>query len=124
MSIRAPKLSRPIEIYGQDESVFSQYLFPQKSWVGPNQQRGLLPKSLGEGLMISAFVSRDTGFGMPISDENLATINASRQGKEYIDKTAALEVYKSTRKPALTQSPFAIGTAFTWRFISKMLLIV
>ena len=105
MSIRAPKLSRPIEIYGQDESVFSQYLFPQKSWVGPNQQRGLLPKSLGEGLMISAFVSRDTGFGMPISDENLATINAIRQGKEYIAKTAALDVYKSTQKPALTQSP-------------------
>ncbi|KAI2499988.1 hypothetical protein MHU86_14511 [Fragilaria crotonensis] len=106
MSIRAPKPSRPIEIYGQDESVFSQYLFPPKSWVGPNQQRGLMPKSLGEGLMISAFVSRDTGFGMPISDENLAAINEIRHGKEYIDKTAALEVYKCTRKPPLTQSPF------------------
>jgi hypothetical protein len=56
--------------------------------------------------MISAFVSRDTGFGMPISDENLASINASRQVKEYIGKTAALEVSKSTRKPALTPSPF------------------
>jgi hypothetical protein len=42
---------------------------------------------------------------MPISDENLESINASRQGKEYIAKTAALDVYKSTQKPALTQSP-------------------
>ena len=57
-------------------------------------------------MMISAFVSRGTGFGMPISDENLASINSSHQGKEYIDKTAALKVYKSTQKPALTQSPF------------------
>ena len=73
-------------------------------------------------MMISAFVSWGTGFGMPISDENLASINASRQGKEYIAKTAALDVYKSTQKPALTQSPLiniywlkqqkaAIGTA-------------
>ena len=29
MRIRAPKLSRPIEIYGQDESVSSQYFSPR-----------------------------------------------------------------------------------------------
>ncbi|KAI2502439.1 hypothetical protein MHU86_12015 [Fragilaria crotonensis] len=41
MSVRAPHGSKPIEIYGQDESVFAQFLFPPKSWVGPNQERGL-----------------------------------------------------------------------------------
>ena len=71
ISIRAPLGSIPIEIFGQDESVFSQFLFPTKSWIGPNQERGLFPKSLGEGLMISAFVSRDSGFGMPVSSAQL-----------------------------------------------------
>jgi hypothetical protein len=80
MSVRAPPGSRPIEIYGQDESVFSQFLFPSKSWVGPNQERALFPKSLGEGLMLSAFVSRDTGFGMPMTNQDLALVNALRQG--------------------------------------------
>ncbi|KAI2490938.1 hypothetical protein MHU86_23626 [Fragilaria crotonensis] len=106
MSVRAPPNSRPIEIYGQDESVFSQFLFPSKSWVGPNQERGLFPKSLGEGLMVSAFVSRDTGFGMPMTDEDLTIVNALRRGTHYIDQTAALEVNKHTRKQPLTESPF------------------
>ncbi|KAI2495979.1 hypothetical protein MHU86_18546 [Fragilaria crotonensis] len=106
MSVRAPHGSRPIEIYGQDESVFPQFLFPSKSWVGPNQERGLFPKSLGEGLMISAFVSRSTGFGMPMVDRDLAIVNASRQGMHYVDRVAALEVHKHTQKQPLTQSPF------------------
>ena len=49
MSARALAQSKPIEIFGQDESVFSQFLFPPRSWVGPNQERGLFPKSNGEG---------------------------------------------------------------------------
>ena len=56
--------------------------------------------------MISAFVSRDTGFGMSMTDRELAIVNALRQGANYIDGTAALEVYKHTRKQPLTQSPF------------------
>jgi hypothetical protein len=106
MSVRAPPQSRPIEIYGQDESVFSQYFCPSKSWFGPNQEVGLHPKSLGEGLMISAFVSRDTGFGMPISDNDLQRINSSRNGQDYLDTTAALEVHKSIKKAALRKTPF------------------
>ena len=30
MSVRAPPGSRPLKIYGQDKSVFSQFLFPSK----------------------------------------------------------------------------------------------
>jgi hypothetical protein len=50
--------------------------------MGPNQERGLFPKLLGEGLMISAFVSRDSGFGMPVSLAQLDTINRLRFGTE------------------------------------------
>jgi hypothetical protein len=56
--------------------------------------------------MISAYVSRDNGFGMPMTDRNLAIVNALRQGMHYIDMTAAQEVHKHTRKLPLTQSPF------------------
>lgn len=49
-----PPESSPIEVFGQDESVFSQFIFR----IGPNLERGLFPASLGVGFMISAFVSR------------------------------------------------------------------
>ncbi len=106
MSVRAPRGSRPIEIFGQDESVFSQFIFPTKSWIGPNQERGLFPKSLGEGLMISAFVSQDSGFEMPISDEQLVEINSFRRGTEHIDKFAATQILSTAAKQPLTESPF------------------
>ena len=43
---------------------------------------------------------------MPMTDRNLAIVNALRQGMHYIDMTAAQEVHKHTRKLPLTQSPF------------------
>jgi hypothetical protein len=106
MSVRAPPGSRPIECYGQDESLFSQFQFPSKGWVGPNLERALLPKSPGEGLMISAFLSRGSGFGMQLTAQELERVNTSRQGTHYIDCTAALEVNKHSSKKPLTQSPF------------------
>jgi hypothetical protein len=56
--------------------------------------------------MISAFVSRDSGFGLPVSEIQLARINAYRQGKQYVDKAAAREILKCMDKPPLTVSPF------------------
>jgi hypothetical protein len=106
MSVRAPVNSKPVEIFGQDESVFSQFMFPTKSWVGPNQERGLFPKSLGEGLMISAFVSRDSGFGMSLTVEQLNEVNIMRQGQDYIDKVAATQINSTAAKPPLKETPF------------------
>ena len=56
--------------------------------------------------MISAFVSRDYGFGFDISDEQLFSINSLRSGKEYIDKTAAINKNGNTMKEKLHCSPF------------------
>ncbi len=106
ISVRAPPDSMPIEVFGQDESVFSQFIFPTKSWIGPNQERGLFPKSLGEGLMISAFVSRDSGFGMPVSPAQLDEVNLARHGTDYIDKVAATQILSTPAKPPLKESPF------------------
>ena len=47
-SIRVSSNARPIMIIGQDESVFSQYLMGAKTWIAPNGQRPLLPKSEGD----------------------------------------------------------------------------
>ncbi|KAI2493984.1 hypothetical protein MHU86_20558 [Fragilaria crotonensis] len=95
-------------IVGQDESVFAQYLLGSKTWVGPKGQRPLLPKSEGDGFMLSAFVSREFGFGRDLSADELVKINAARRGgdRTYIDTQAALEILKSTKKPVLTESPF------------------
>jgi hypothetical protein len=46
MSVRAPPDSTPIEMFGQDEIGLD--LSQSRTWT--------FPKSLGEGLMISAFV--------------------------------------------------------------------
>ena len=48
-SIRVSSKARPIMIVGQDESMFAQYLLGSKTWIGPNGQRPLLPKSEGDG---------------------------------------------------------------------------
>jgi hypothetical protein len=106
-SIRVSLKTRPLMIVGQDESVFAQYLLGSKTWVGPKGQRPLLPKSEGDGYMLSAFVSREFGFGRELSVAELDKVNGERRGgnKTYIDKQAAMEILKSTQKPLLTESP-------------------
>jgi hypothetical protein len=95
-------------IIGQDESVFAQYLLGSKTWVGPKGQRPLLPKSEGDGYMLSAFVSREFGFGREMTAAELAKVNDERRGthKTYLDTLAATEILKTTQKPLLTESPF------------------
>jgi hypothetical protein len=106
-SIRVSMEAKPIMIIGQDESVFAQYLLGSKTWVGPKGQRPLLPKSEGEGYMLSAFVSRELGFGRKMTGDELTKINNERRiGKTYKDIQAATEILKTHQKPLLTESPF------------------
>ena len=107
-SIRVSSRAKPIMIVGQDESVFAQYLLGSKTWVGPKGQRPLLPKSEGEGYMLSAFVSRELGFGRSLTEDELTRINNERRiGKTFTDQQAADEIYNKTHyKPLLTESPF------------------
>ncbi|KAI2509788.1 hypothetical protein MHU86_4641 [Fragilaria crotonensis] len=107
-SIRVSSNARPIMIIGQDESVFAQYLMGAKTWVGPNGQRPLLPKSEGDGFMLSAFVSREFGFGRQLTEIELEQINRERRptGATYTDVHAAMEILGTPNKAALTESPF------------------
>ena len=54
LSVRKSVESRPAVIFvGQDEaSIFKQFLFLMKMWVGSNGERPLLPKDEGTGTMI------------------------------------------------------------------------
>ena len=49
----------------------------------------MIPKDEGQGLMLSSFCSREFGYDMIISNEDMALINNYRDGKAYSDELAA-----------------------------------
>jgi hypothetical protein len=106
LSVRRDKNKNAIVVLGQDESVFHQYCLRTRQWVGPNGARPLLPKSDGYGLMVSAFQSREFGFGMKMSERDLEIVNEHRRGKKYTDSAAALEILRCDDKKDLSESPF------------------
>jgi hypothetical protein len=52
------------------------------------------------------------GFGMEISADQLASINAGRYGRLYYDETAATDVHGHARKQPFTKSPFVRSLEF------------
>jgi hypothetical protein len=58
-SVRIPADSRPLIIFGQDESIFNHFSHSGRQWLGPLGQRSIMPKSAGMGIMLSAFQSRE-----------------------------------------------------------------
>jgi hypothetical protein len=56
--------------------------------------------------MISAFQGRDVGFGRPLTPEELARVDAVRDGTGYFSEEAALALNKTKIKPPLTSTPF------------------
>ena len=105
-SVRRDVSKKPLISFGQDECIFHQYYRHGRQWVGVNQERALLPKSPGASIMISAFQSREFGFGLKFTDEELNSINEYRSGKKYTDEDAAKEVKCDIYKKDLTCSPF------------------
>ncbi len=63
LSVQNPP-RRPLFIFGHDECIFKQYSMTNKSWKGPNGETAPVPNDDGAGLMISAFQSREFGFGI------------------------------------------------------------
>ncbi len=107
-SILVSSKARPIMIVGQDESVFAQYLLGAKTWITPKGQRPLLPKSEGDGYMLSAIVSREFGFGRLLTSDELGKENLERRASEatYTDTHAAMEILGTINKAVLTDPPF------------------
>jgi hypothetical protein len=107
-AVRKPESSKPLMIFGQDESVFNQYLLGNREWVGPERQRALLPKTDGLSLMMSAFQSRETGFGLELNRIQLDEIYETRRNKNNVDVDAAITIHGQAVKKDLKDSPFVI----------------
>jgi len=89
LSVRMNKEEKPLIMFGHNKAIFKQYLLTKKSWYGPDGISVLVPKDDGQGVMISAFQSRELGFGVKLNQELLDEINFIRRGKKYVDEEAA-----------------------------------
>jgi hypothetical protein len=68
-------------------------------------ERALLPKSDRMAVMVSAMITRDTGFGLQMDATKLAEINYLRRGKKYTDEAAAMvDVLNCTEKKEIKES--------------------
>jgi hypothetical protein len=56
--------------------------------------------------MVSAFQSREFGFGMKMTERDLEIVNEHRRGKKYTDSAAAIEILRCDDKKDLSESPF------------------
>jgi hypothetical protein len=108
LSVRKLPDTKPLMIFGQDESVFNQFLLSNQQWVGPQGQRPLLPKTDGISFMVSALQSRETGFGVHISEIQFNEINEARRGRNYVDVDAAIAIHGQATKKDLKHSPFVV----------------
>ena len=100
-------LHKILIIFGQDESVFKAFAMNKSSWVID----GMVPKrekGEGPGLMVSAMQSYEFGFGLELSVDELAQVNALRLGEHYCDRAAATELTGSSEKQPLVSSPFVV----------------
>jgi hypothetical protein len=78
----------------------------KKHWVPPCGMRVLVPKDEGQGVMVSAFQSREIGFGFIMLLEQLQQVNNARRGKRYKDEEAAISRLRTAYKKDLLKSPF------------------
>ncbi len=108
LSVRFPTGCKPLISFGHDESIYKQFLITGKTWIGPDGERNIVPKDNGLGVMVSAFQSREFGFGIVLSEEQLKEVNEKRKNEKYKDLKAAAEAggCKDGFKKPLTCSPF------------------
>ena len=107
LGVRRPVNNRPLLLIGQDESSYHQFVFSKKQWKGPGGHNFILPKGLGETLMISGFWSRTFGLGLGdlLNAKMQKRINVSRRGKKYKSEVDADIVNSNANKKDLTDDP-------------------
>jgi TfoX/Sxy family transcriptional regulator of competence genes len=108
LSVRMLPCQRPVIVMGQDECIVKQYSFTKKAWLGPEGEQPITPKDDGHGVMISAMQSREFGYGMVMTPNELQHVNAVRLGQKYKDEQAAIKKRGTADKQPLTMSPFVL----------------
>jgi hypothetical protein len=96
--------------FGHDECIFFQYIFTRKAWKGPKGELAVIPKDEGYGIMISAFQSREFGFGMKLTIEELHKVNQYRKTirPTYSEQESALKIKGKCEKEVLKEFPFVL----------------
>ena len=86
LSVRIPKDTKPMMLVGQDEITYHQHIFSEKGWKGSAGHNFILPKGVGEVLLISGFQAREIGLGLNelLIDLVLEAINQKRKGTNYV----------------------------------------
>jgi hypothetical protein len=74
LSVRKPRNIKPRVPFGQDEAIFRSSQLNESCWAIDGQQT-LRTKSMGLCRMISALCSREFGFGLHLSVEQLRKVN-------------------------------------------------
>jgi hypothetical protein len=103
---RKDKEKKILLAIGQDECIFKQFLMMKKAWQNKNGRFRLRPKDDGRGIMVSAFQCREFGFGFPFFLVYKDKINAFRDGKSYVDISAAKNINGTEKKSDLDEDPF------------------
>ena len=82
LSVRKKPEEKPIIMINQGKSIFKQCLITDKQRNLPDCSCSINPKEDDHGIMISAFVSKDFGYGFDLTPEQLGqVVNAFRKGK-------------------------------------------
>jgi hypothetical protein len=105
LSVRKPESVKPRVTFGQDEAIFRSSQLNESCWAIDGQQT-LRTKSMGVGRMVSALCSREFGFGLDLSVEELTRVNGVRRNQKYGDEEAAIYLLGSADKKDLVSSPF------------------
>ena len=86
----------PVLRFGQDEAIFHSSLIASAYWRYKKRIK-MVKKSKGTACMVSAVVDELLGFGLPLTQEQLAEINQSRTGQ--------VSAVTGKKKLMLTRSP-------------------
>ena len=97
-----------IILIGHDEAIIKQFILSKKSWYGPNGEAALLRKEEGLGIMLSGLMSREFGWGFPMSPEQLAMVNQKRLNENYLYAQSVIKKRGNAAKPPLSTSPFVL----------------
>ena len=81
LSMRKDTQKKAPIMFGHDECIVKQYTMSTKSWIGPNGETVPVPKDDGQGIMISAFQSREFGFGFDLTPYLLQEVNFYKAGE-------------------------------------------
>ena len=101
------KCKLPLYHLGQDEAVFKQNALPSHYWAF-NGHSKLRPKNEGQGIMVSAFWCELRGFGLQLTREKIAQVNAERA------LTGSLQLVLPEESPGLMFSQYGKNKDGYW----------